>query len=82
MGEGEGKKSEILGGLAEGGPADPASGGRLAQGGPQKSKPTTTSTIITTPTPPEMEGRGQTQNKCGPKGVGGEGGPEGWGPEG
>ena len=52
------KKSEILGGPAEGGRrrGGPASGG-LAQGGPGESKPTTTTTITTTtPTPPEMEG--------------------------
>ena len=55
--EREKKKSEILGGPAEGG---------LAQGGPGKSKPTTTTTTTTTttPTPPEMEPKG------GPKGSG------------
>ena len=77
------KKSEILGGPAEGSKGGPASGG-LAQGGPGESKPTTTTTTITTttPTPPEMEGRGQTQKKCGPEGREGAKGPEGWGPEG
>ena len=54
-GSGGKKKSEILGGPAEGsgGGGGPASGG-LAQSGPGESKPKTTTT---TPTP-EMEGRG------------------------
>ena len=46
---GEGKKSEFLGGPAEGG---------LAEGGPAESKPTTTAT----PTLPEMEGG--SRNMC------------------
>ena len=49
----------------------------------QESKPTKTTTTITTTTPtsPEMEGGGQTQNKCGPEG-GGEGAPKGGVPKG
>ena len=56
------------GGRRRGGPAS----GGLAQGGPGESKPTTTTTKITTTTrtPAEMEGGGQTQNECGPKGSG------------